>query len=163
MVDWFGRGSKDLLVSTWEGCYEAGAWLFPDEGRRADGTPQLGPGHRIPGLPAHLFVLPTGDGRFDLLAAPRRRPSPLLYRNVGEPGAPRFAPPISVTVAGRPLLPDEIINALCACDLDGDGRADLIVGTDFWDDYWPEGREWNEAEYRPYDEAGRWRVFPLNE
>ena len=89
---WRGRAARDLLVSCWEGCYEGGVYLFSQEGTNEDGTPRLGPGVRLEGLFGFVTVAPRRDGRFDLIAASRRLPAPLLSRNTGQPGEPAFAP-----------------------------------------------------------------------
>ena len=160
VVDWLGRGARDLLVSCWEGCYEGGVYLFLQDGSHPDGTPRLQPGRKLEHLSGFVTAARRSDGCFDLIAASRRLPAPYLFRNVGDLGRPAFAASVPLE-AGGPINLGKIVTKAMLFDVDGDGRRDLVIGTDHWKDHWPDGKEWTREGYRPYDEQGRWRGGPI--
>jgi len=180
VVDWLGRGAKDLLVSCWEGCYEGGAHIFLSDGVNPDGTPRLLPGARIPGVRGFVSAAPFATsggsssvaaaqpgaavlhaGRMNLLSAARRAGQYLVYPDFGASGRPQIGEPTEIQTTTGPIALREMPSRIIPFDLDGNGILDLIIGTDFWDDYWPDGKGWNDKEYRPYDASGRWRGGPL--
>jgi hypothetical protein len=161
VVDWLGRGARDLLVSCWEGCYEGGAYIFLSDGVNPDGTPRLLPGGRIPGVVGFVAGSPFGPGRMNIISAARRGAQYLLYPDVGTPGRPRIGEPSEIETSTGPVQLNERPSRIHPFDLDRDGVLDLIIGTDFWDDYWPAGKGWNDKDYVPYDADGAWRGGPL--
>ncbi|UCH33383.1 MAG: hypothetical protein JSV65_12470, partial [Armatimonadota bacterium] len=107
VVDWLGRGAKDLLVSCWEGCYEGGAYIFLSDGLNPDGTPRLLPGEELPGVSGFVSAAPWGPGRMNLLSAARRRGQYLLYPDVGAPGRPRIGEPTEIRSSAGPIAVGE--------------------------------------------------------
>ncbi len=143
-VDWDGDGVLDLLVGNIVGQVV----LIPNEGTRTE--PAFSATRRelvraggeviqVAGGDAGPTVADwDGDGRWDLLVGAGDG-SVSWYRNVGEPGAPRFE-------AGRGLIPASQTGSVDlgtepegpgsrtkvhAVDWDGDGRLDLLVGDFF--------------------------------
>ncbi len=159
VVDWDGNGGRDVLLSSWDACYDGRVYLRREIGIRANGTPLLGAAERIDGISGYVTVVPDGD-RFHLLSTSRLRPHLLLYVNVGTVTQPAFGEPIPIQLDADWVKGNEILHLARFVDIDGDGQAELIVGTDYWDDYWPNGIEWNEPGYKPYDDAA-WMGGPL--
>ncbi|UCH34348.1 MAG: VCBS repeat-containing protein, partial [Armatimonadota bacterium] len=116
-----------------------------------------------------VSAAPWGPGRMNLLSAARRRGQYLLYPDVGAPGRPRIGEPTEIRTTAGPIALGEtcgefaksVPSRIIPFDLDGDGAMDLIIGTDFWEDYWPDGKRWGDREYVPYDADGGWRGGPL--
>lgn len=160
VVDWDGDGGRDLLVSAWDACYGGRVRLFRDVGRRDDGTPALSDGGIVEGISGYVTAVPDGP-TFHLLSTSRLRRQLHLYVNRGEPGRPRFGSPVVLSPDADWLRDGELFHLARFHDIDGDGRMELLLGTDHWRDYWPDGKEWNVAGYRPYSTDGRWRGGPL--
>jgi hypothetical protein len=160
VVDWDGDGGTDLLVSCWDTCYEGGLYLFEDTGRDADGTPCLGSARRIEGVTGYVTVVSDGDS-FHLLSTSRVRPELHLYINSGTVGAPRFGAPMVLPIEADWLHAGEFLHLARFVDIDNDGRQELLVGTDYWGEYWPANLEWNERGYQPYGAQGEWLGGPL--
>jgi hypothetical protein len=142
---------RDLIVSSWDACFEGGVYRFSGLDEHLDVT---GPGERMPEMFGNVDAVPkTTPPAF--VAVSRERPEILLYRDGGA------APPIPLPVRIAWVRGPEMLHVIRACDLDGDGVWDLLIGTDDWSDYWPDGREWNDPGYRPYSADGMWRGGPL--
>ena len=159
-IDWPEDGATDLVVSSWDACYGGVVRLFEQTGPGRTGIPGLRAGPILDGISGQASVVREGD-RFGLLTTSRLRRSLHLSVNQGSRQAPRFADPIEITLDADWLHDGEFLHRAVFADIDGDGRQELVVGTDFWGDYWPDGVEWFEKEYRPYDAEGRWRGGPL--
>ncbi len=56
--------------------------------------------------------------------------TPTLFENVGTHDQPRFARPVLLTLQGQPIQLGKHVAAVWPTDLNGDGRLDLIIGTD---------------------------------
>lgn len=158
VVDWDGDGGRDLLISSWDACYDGTVVLRRQIGTRQDGTPELGPEEPVPGVRGYVTAVRDGD-MFHLVSASRMRPVLHFHRNIGAPGAPVFDEPRVIELDADWQHDSEYLHVARFADL---GRGpELLVGTDSWDDYWPNGLEWNDAGYRAYDAAGRWLGGPL--
>lgn len=160
VVDWSGNGTRDLLLSSWDPCYDGKVFLRPQIGTRDDGTPVLGAEHRVEGVRGYVTAVPDGDV-FHLVSASRMRGQIYLFPNTGRKGAPQFGEPVALDLEADWVRGNEYFHMARFFDIDGDGELELIVGSDFWDDYWPNGLEWNDEGYRGYDAAGRWLGGPL--
>lgn len=118
------------------------------------------PRRRIEGLVGYVSVVPDGD-TFHLLSTSRLRHVLHLFPNIGPRQAPRFGPPVPLSLEADWVRGGELLHLARFVDVDGDGSCELVVGTDYWEDYWPGGVEWNEDGYRPYEADGQWRGGPL--
>jgi hypothetical protein len=174
VVDWYGRGYLDLLVTCH--LHEGGAFLYAALGADSaetaerDGSkrPVFRRAGRLPGFGDDgqgyngrvRAVDFRGDGRFDLLECGRH--GLRLYRNIGTRGAPAFGGAVPLQAGGAPLDLGVQVQSVCAVDV-GDGQASLIAGTNDWSDYWPkDAGAWEDKPgYRPYDADGTWRGGPL--
>jgi hypothetical protein len=160
VVDWSGTGTRDLLHSSWDPCYDGKVFLRRQIGTHADGTPILGEEEEIDGVRGYVTAVADGD-LFHLVSASRMRKTIYLFPNIGTRGAPAFGEPVVLDLDADWVRGNEYFHMARFHDIDGDGVPELIVGSDFWDDYWPNGLEWNDHGYRGYDAAGRWLGGPL--
>ena len=161
VVDWSGEGTRDLILSSWDACYGGRAVLRREVDQYKNGTPRFSRSEPVEGITGYVTSVPDGE-LFHLISASRLRRSLYFYENVGVRGAPCFAPPKELHLKIDWVKSErEIIHLARFADIDGDGELELVVGTDYWDDYWPNGIEWNEEGYRAYDAAGRWLGGPL--
>ena len=160
VVDWTGTGSRDLLLSSWDACYDGKVILRREIGRRGDGTPLLGPEEQVEGVRGYVTAARDGE-TFHLVSASRMRKQIYVFPNIGPKGAPEFAEPVALDLEADWVRGNEFFHMARFFDIDGDGVDELLVGTDFWDDYWPGGLEWNDEGYRAYDAAGRYLGGPL--
>ncbi|BCH27215.1 hypothetical protein MesoLjLb_70000 [Mesorhizobium sp. L-8-3] len=160
VVDWDGDGGRDLLLSSWDPCYDGQVFLRRQVGARADGTPLLGPEQVVEGVRGYVTAVPDGD-IFHLVSASRMRRQIYVFPNIGTRGEPRFDAPVKLDLDADWVKGNEYFHMARFHDIDGDGVPELVVGTDSWDDYWPNGLEWNDEGYRGYDAAGRWLGGPL--
>ncbi|HLY23106.1 MAG TPA: hypothetical protein VKT83_11635 [bacterium] len=141
---------RDLIIASWDACFEGGVYRFTGLDECLD---VAGPGARIPGMFGNVDPVPGATPPL-FVGASRERPEILLFSEGG--GAPAAFDVHIAWVRGA-----ETLHVVRACDFDGDGVWDLLIGTDDWSDYWPDGREWNDPGYRPYGAAGAWRGGPL--
>lgn len=160
VVDWSGTGTRDLVLSTWDPCYDGKVFLRRQTGTHGDGTPVLGAQELVEGVRGYVTAVRDGDV-FHLVSASRMRRQIFLFANVGTRGAPKFADPVPLDLDADWVKGNEFYHMARFHDIDGDGVPELVVGTDYWDDYWPNGLEWNDEGYRGYDAAGRWLGGPL--
>jgi hypothetical protein len=165
VVDWDGDGGRDLLLSGWDACYGSELRVHRQVGVHPNGTPRLAEAEIVPGVTGSVTAVPDGQ-RLHLLSTSRLRGDLWLYRDEARSGPPRFGAPLVLSLEADWLHAedeeDEILYLARFADVDGDGRRELLVGTDYWGDYWPDGKEWFEKGYRPYDETGRWLGGPLH-
>lgn len=160
VLDWDGDGGRDLLLSAWDPCYDGRVFLRREIGQNPDGTPILGAQDLIEGVRGYVTAYRDGD-IFHLVSASRMRKQIYIFPNIGEPGAPRFGDPIALDLEADWVKGNEYFHMARFIDIDGDGELELVVGSDYWNDYWPNGLEWNDEGYRAYDDAGRWLGGPL--
>lgn len=160
VVDWTGTGGKDVLLSSWDPCYDGRVYLRRQVGENPDGTPLLGQEELVDGVRGYVTAVPDGD-KFHLVSTSRMRKTIHIYPNIGEPGQPEFADPVVLELDAEWIKGNEFYHSARFADIDGDGQLELVVGSDCWDDYWPNGLEWSDPGYKAYDAAGRWLGGPL--
>lgn len=157
-VDWDQDGDLDLILGSQEGGMylrrndgTARAMKFASENeelRCGDQPLRVDGGHAMP-----VACDWDGDGRFDLLSGSGEGGA-VWFRNVGEPGKPRFAP-------GERLVPkaSEVFDEpgsrtqVHVADFDGDGRLDLLLG-----DY--RGKQVDGGKYEWHGRAWLFRRKP---
>lgn len=160
VVDWNADGGRDLLLSSWDACYDGRVYLRQQIGTNADGTPILGPEEMLEGIRGYVTAVSDGN-LFHLVSTSRMRREIYIYPNTGEPGSPEFGPPVVVKPDADWVTGGEYLHIARFVDIDDDGELELVIGSDSWEDYWPNGIEWNEPGYKAYDAAGRWLGGPL--
>jgi hypothetical protein len=146
-----GGSARDLIVSSWDACFGGGVYRFPG---LTDDLDVQGPGARIAAWFGNLDAVPENTAS-PMVGVARDVPDILLFPDT------QRARPCSLGVRISWVRGPEILHVARACDIDEDGLWDLLIGTDDWTDYWPDGREWNDPAYEPYDAGRRWRGGPL--
>lgn len=160
VVDWDGDGGRDLLLSSWDACYDGCVYLRRQVGTNPDGTPLLGREELVPNVRGYVTAVRDGE-LFHLVSASRMRKEIYLFPNIGTRTEPKFGDPVVLELEADWVKGNEYRHMARFHDIDGDGLKELVVGTDNWDDYWPNGLEWNDEGYKPYDNAGRYLGGPL--
>jgi hypothetical protein len=167
VLDWFGAGENDLLVTAGGGRHGRRARVFRPLPAQADAPRHYDAGERVEALDGLrcLCVFANGaESRFDLLGLDE---SGLVYLpNQGQSSVPAFGPrqPLGVG-ADLGIGPCRVVQ-IVSVDWDGDGLEDLLVGVDDLEGYWPDSpvlpvtqqRGFNQKGGHPaYDRGGLWR------
>lgn len=167
VVDWFGNGEPDLLVTAGGGPHGRSARLYRPLERPERMPPVYDAGSAVEGLDGLRCVcaLPNGGlTRFDLVGIEDE--TLVWLPNEGDAHRPSFATRRDAGLGPRLGNGPCRIVQLFAVDWDGDGLLDLLVGLDDLTDYWPVPDDvppaqrvgFNQKGGHPgYDSSGLWR------
>jgi hypothetical protein len=173
VLDWFGQGLPDLLVSAGGGSDGRIARIYRRQpATSANGDGRYDAGAEVKHLAGLRFFCPIPSGnerRFDLVALDST--GLVFLTNLGTATAPEFPTRDPLGIDPSLGLGPGRIAQIVAEDWDGDGLVDLLVGFDDMREYWPEGDRvpvaqqvgFNERGGHPgYDRDGRWRGRPAH-
>lgn len=167
VLDWFGEGRHDLLVSAGGGHKGRRARIFRRGKSNGEDTLTFDEGMAVPALDGLRCVCAIRNGRetrFDLLGLDAQ--GFVFLKNLGMSGLPSFQDRVDLGIPGDlGLGPCRVVQTV-AIDWDGDGRDDLLIGVDTLEDYWPDAdllpesqrKGFNQKGGHPcYDQQGLWR------
>src|SRR5207244_2017360 len=127
VLDWFGRGTLDLLVSAGGGPSGRFARIYRALPAADDRPARYDAGEPVEGLDGLRCLCPVPNrsaSRFDLVAlAPEGL---VLLRNIDQGGNPRFGPRQFLGIATDLGIGPGRISQIVADDWDGDGKTDLL-------------------------------------
>lgn len=169
VLDWFGDGRADLLVGSFDR-REGRTWriyrpLAQSEGCRSAFA--FEEGIEVESLSGLSSICPIPDGKPTRFALAAIDGGELVFlRNLGEPNRPEFGARQPLGIAADLGFKEGRISQMVSVDWDGDGLADLLVGFDDLEGYWPDDGAFprsqqigfNQLAGHPgYDRDGRWR------
>jgi hypothetical protein len=167
VLDWFGRGEPDLLVSSGGGSGGRTARIYRPVPATDDRPRHYDEGVAVEELAGLRLFCPLPNdraSRFDLVALDAE--GLVLLRNEGDGGPPRFGPRHALGLPADLGTGTGRVAQMVAVDWDGDGLTDLLVGVDDLEGYWPDGDTvppeqqvgFNQKGGHPsYDRTGAWR------
>jgi hypothetical protein len=170
VVDWFGNGEPDLLVTAGGGPSGRSARVFRALPAVRDSQRLYHPGRIVDGLEGLRCVCPIpnpSQSRFDLIALDHD--GLVFLRNEGAVDRPFFGSRQGLGIAADLGIGPCRIVQVVALDWDGDGLFDLLAGVDDLSGYWPRLDDvppeqqvgFNQRGGHPcYDRDGLWRGQP---
>jgi hypothetical protein len=172
VVDWFGNGQPDLLVTAEGGPAGRSARIYRPAPASGQGPRRYDAGSIVAGLDGLRCVarLPNdASTRFDLIAIDPAGAGLVLLRNEGTADRPAFRGRRALGIAADLGIGPCRIIQMVALDWDGDGLPDLLVGVDDLTGYWPHAERvppaqmvgFNQQGAHPgYDARGGWHGGP---
>jgi hypothetical protein len=180
VLDWFGNGAPDLLVTAGGGPSGRTARIFAPVSALGEVPLRYDAGRVVEGLDGLRCLCPVpaaAPGRFDLVALEAVDPvrdaggggGLVWLRNEGSAGRPVFRLRERLGIAGDLGIGPCRVVQLIACDWDGDGLVDLLAGVDDLSGYWPSDDRLPRAQqvgfnqqggHPGYDRAGLWKGSP---
>ena len=168
IVDWFGTGEADLLVSSGGGPLGRAAWLYRPVGGMEQGLlPRYDAGVRVPELDGLRCLCPIPNNRpsrFDLVAL--GEDGLVGMSNEGTSNEPVFGRRFSLGLGADMGIKHARVVQMAAVDWDQDGLTDLLVGVHDMTGYWPDSDRLppdqqvglnQKAGHPGYDRQGLWR------
>lgn len=166
VLDWFGRGEPDLLVTARVGPSGRRSRVYQPRSSSGEIPPRFDEGTEVPALDGLRLpcAIPNGrESRFDLIALGSE--GLVWLKNSGSPHEPRFGDRVVLELPTDLGLGDARIAQMLSIDWNGDGKVDLVLGIDDLDGYWPDRNVpttqqvgLDESGSHPgFDRSGRWR------
>ncbi|MEW4567488.1 hypothetical protein AB1L88_06430 [Tautonia sp. JC769] len=166
VLDWFGRGEPDLLVTARGGPAGRRARVYRPVSSPGESPPRFDEGVEVPALDGLRLpcAIPNGqESRFDLVAIGGG--GLVWLKNSGTAHEPRFGDRVVLDLPADLGLGNARVAQMLPIDWDGDGRVDLVFGVDDLDGYWPDPKVptnqqvgLDETGSHPgFDRSGRWQ------
>jgi hypothetical protein len=167
VLDWFGGGEADLLVSAGGGPKGRRARVFRPVTHAGDAPRYYDGGTDVEALDSLRCLAPIRNGRasrFDLVGLGAN--GLVWLPNQGDADSPRFGPRTPLGFGTDIGIGPCRVVQIASVDWDGDGLDDLLVGIDDLTGYWPDDdrlppaqqKGFNQKGGHPgYDNEGLWR------